>query len=161
MTRSLRRGHREIHPWSPPRRTTTVVAAPFDRSLFSVACHSRVLIPDCHTIYPIQHREPFGPSLGLRFGLAGSLVLSRAEVELRPSALRPSPVTCCRHAVQLLCPLLTSDMRSRLLANPSVRATCIRTFRSQQCLNTRQTSRGKSIYFLRTTAGFTASAFDG
>ncbi len=57
---------------------------------------------------------------------------------------------------RLLCPLLTSDVRSPLLAKRSVRVVAARQFLP----NTRQTSRGKLIPLPRTPAGFTATAFD-
>jgi len=68
------------------------------------------------------------------------------------SALKPSPV-----GFHLLCPLLTSDVRSPLLAKRSVRVAAARLILP----NTRQTSQAKFDNRPRTPAGFTAPAFDG
>ncbi len=58
---------------------------------------------------------------------------------------------------RLLCPRLTSDVRSSLLAKQSVRVAAARLFLP----NTRQTSQVKFDNLRRTPAGFTAPAFDG
>jgi len=58
---------------------------------------------------------------------------------------------------RLLCPLLTSGMRSPLLAERSVRVVAARQFLP----DTRQTSQVKLDNLRRTPAGFTALAFDG
>ena len=57
---------------------------------------------------------------------------------------------------RLLCPLLTSDVRSSLLAERSVEDAATR-----RLVDTRQTSQVKFDNLPRTPAGFTALAFDG